>query len=103
MISQCSSLKYLTLSPRAFAVPLPDVQWNFLELVAFACYSERIRLGAPESAPMGPVLDALRCWLGPDVRSLEQFLSLDRRVTFPPMIVPVHFGIVVDPQAISGS
>jgi hypothetical protein len=89
-----------------FRVPLPDVEWNFLELMAFACYSERIRLGAPESAPLGPLLDALRNWLGPDVRSLTQFLSLDRRVAFPPIdcrLIPIHFGIALDSQATSGS
>jgi hypothetical protein len=42
----------------------------------------------------GASFDAITEWLGDAVRDPEQFLALDRGVTFPildPSLIPIHF------------
>jgi hypothetical protein len=78
-----------------FRVSTPDVKWDFLSIMSFPCYIFTIRKGAP-TVKMGALLDAITEWLGDAVWDLEQFLALDRGVTFPildPSHIPIHFGL----------
>jgi hypothetical protein len=88
-------IEILVLFTDRFRVPLSEVKWFFLELVAFPCYSDAIRIAAPRPPRMGGVLTAIEEWLG-RVSSLDDFLSLDRSVVLPAIdreLVCVHFGM----------